>query len=156
MRSYPSVAPLICGFASAVFLAGFVFLSPEFAIAQDSGASPDKGTTSPCGCPTQKPDTQKLWPRPKLADTRPGLDAGDEMATLEALQLALSEVGDGSTYVWHRRGVLSGAVLPTASFKDASGKVCRHLILTLSAGDVTRQTEGVACRLPTGVWQLEG
>jgi hypothetical protein len=88
---------------------------------------------------------------------RPHLDVSDETATLEAVHFALSQIGDGSSYVWHRRnGRLSGIVHPTSSFKDATGKVCRHIVLELSSGDFARRTEGIACRLHTGVWQLEG
>ncbi len=88
---------------------------------------------------------------------RPHLDVSDETATLEAVHYALSQIGDGSSYVWHRRnGRLSGIVHPTSSFKDATGRVCRHIVLELSSGDFARRTEGIACRLHTGVWQLEG
>jgi hypothetical protein len=87
----------------------------------------------------------------------PRLDASDEIAALEALQLALTEVGDGAAYVWHRRkGELSGIVQPTASFKDARGNVCRHIVVVLSSGRRSKRTEGVACRLASGVWQLGG
>lgn len=90
-------------------------------------------------------------------EVRPRLDERDEAAALEAVQVALSEVGDGSTYVWHRYGGrLSGLVQPTQSFKDMRGRICRHLIVTLS--DTSRQSrvEGIACRLDDGIWQLEG
>ncbi len=157
----PDLAPLLCGVASAVFLAGIVFLGPGVALAQDSQTSQapqSGGSAQSCTCPNdRKPDSQKLWPRPKLADAKPEFDDRDELATLEAVHVALSEVGDGSTYVWHRPGgALSGAVQPTASFKDASGKVCRHIVITLSSGAVSKRTEGVACRLATGAWQLDG
>lgn len=90
-------------------------------------------------------------------DIRPRLDARDEAAALEAVQVALSEVGDGSTYVWHRYGGrLSGLVQPTQSFKDIHGRVCRYLVVTLSDTTRQRRTEGIACRLADGVWQLEG
>jgi surface antigen len=87
----------------------------------------------------------------------PHFEASDELATLEALHLALTEVGDGASYVWHRRnGRLSGVIQPTSSFVDRVGRVCRHLIVVLSAGAYSKRTEGIACRLATGVWQLEG
>ncbi|MFA5900866.1 MAG: hypothetical protein WC829_17335 [Hyphomicrobium sp.] len=85
------------------------------------------------------------------------LDEKDEIAALERIQFALSEVGDGKTYVWRRwHGKLSGLVQPTASFKDNSGKVCRHLIVMMTTGRDTKRQEGIACRLPSGRWQLEG
>ena len=71
--------------------------------------------------------------------------------------MALTEVGDGSSFVWHYgNGRLSGVVRPTSSFKDASGRVCRHIIVVLNAGTRSGRVEGVACRLLDGRWQLEG
>jgi surface antigen len=85
------------------------------------------------------------------------LDEKDEIAALERVQYALSEVGDGKTYVWRRwHGKLSGLIQPTASFKDPSGKVCRHLVVLMTTGRNTKKQEGIACRLPSGRWQLEG
>lgn len=110
---------------------------------------------APCTCST--PEQAPRAPRPKFADHSQDLDASDEIATLEAIRVALSEVGDGATFVWHRNnGRLSGIVKPTASFKDASGRVCRHIVLVLTTGLRTARAEGVACRLDDGRWQLEG
>lgn len=158
--------------ATAFGLVATVFLSPDFALAESDPARAaagqpqreprqapapqpsDKAGGAGCTCPQQK---EKLWHRPKFADLRNELDEADEIAALESVQRALSEVGDGSTYVWHRRhGRLSGIVQPTSSFKDADGAVCRHIVVMLSTGSDTRRTEGIACRLPSGRWQLEG
>jgi 17 kDa outer membrane surface antigen len=85
------------------------------------------------------------------------LDAKDEIAALERVQYALSEVGDGTTYVWRRwHGRLAGVIHPISSFKDPSGKVCRHMMVLLTTGKRTSKMEGVACRLPSGRWQLDG
>lgn len=85
------------------------------------------------------------------------LDEKDEIAALERIQYALSEVGDGKTYVWRRwHGKLSGLIQPTGSFKDGDGKVCRHLVVMMTTGKNTKRQEGIACRLPSGRWQLEG
>lgn len=85
------------------------------------------------------------------------LSEADEIATLDAIRLALSEVADGSTYVWYRHhGRLNGLVTPTASFKDRQDRVCRHVLLILSAGTQTGRIEGIACRNDTGRWLLEG
>ncbi len=66
------------------------------------------------------------------------LDENDEIAALEAIRVALTEVGDGGTYVWHRQhGRLSGIVQPTASFKDPAGRVCRHIVLIMTIGTAT-------------------
>jgi hypothetical protein len=81
----------------------------------------------------------------------------DEIAALEAIRVALSEVGDGASYVWHRRyGQLGGMVQPTHSFKDAQGRICRRIIVILSAGPRSGRIEGTACRLASGRWQLGG
>jgi hypothetical protein len=112
--------------------------------------------SNPCPGPTKEP-RENLWPRPKYAEVRPSLHASDEVATLEALQLALTEVGDGSSYVWHRyNGQLSGVVQPTISFKDMNGRICRHIVLLLASGAYSKRTEGIACRRDSGTWQLEG
>jgi len=92
----------------------------------------------------------------KFAETKIVLDQNDEYAALESVQLALTEVADGSSYVWHRsHGRLSGLVKPLSSFKDTRGAVCRHAVVVLSGVEATKRTEIVACRLPTGIWQLE-
>ena len=85
------------------------------------------------------------------------LDEDDEIAALEAIRLALTEVGDGASYVWHRRyGRLGGLVQPTQSFKDPGGRVCRRIIVILSAGLRSGRFEGTACRIAGGRWQLDG
>jgi surface antigen len=95
--------------------------------------------------------------KPKFADATAGLDENDEIAALEAIRVALTEVGDGSTYVWHRtHGRLSGIVQPTVSFKDPAGRVCRHILLIMTVGTATGRAEGIACRLANGRWQLDG
>lgn len=94
---------------------------------------------------------------PPSAGARAGLDESDEIAALEAIRVALTEVGDGSTYVWRRQhGRLSGIVQPTVSFKNAAGRICRHILLILTVGTATGRAEGIACRLPDGRWQLDG
>lgn len=96
-------------------------------------------------------------PQSSQPDFRTSLDDSDEIATLDAIHVALSQVGDGGSYVWHRNhGRLSGVFQPTQSFKDPSGQVCRHLVIMLVAGAAVRKTEGIACRLATGRWQLDG
>lgn len=85
------------------------------------------------------------------------LSEEDEIATLDAIRVALTEIADGSTYVWYRRhGRLNGLVTPTASFKDGKDRVCRHMLLILSAGTQTGRIEGIACRNDAGRWLLEG
>ncbi len=157
MRPNISLFPLAATAVTALFIVAANLILPDFARAgeptQDSGQAqctcPDSGTGS----------SGKLRSEHKFAGLQPNrrLDLNDEIATLETLQLALSEVGDGSTYVWHRyHGRLSGVIKPTASFKDDSGQVCRHLIVVLTSGSRSERTEGIACRLPSGQWQLLG
>ena len=82
-------------------------------------------------------------------------DDSDEIAALEAVRIALTEVGDGGAYVWRRRrGSLSGVVMPTVSFKDGE-RVCRHIRLLLTRGERVGTAEGIACRLADGRWQFE-
>lgn len=95
--------------------------------------------------------------KPKFAGLQGSLDESDEIAALQSVQYALSEVADGSSYIWHRsNGRLSGVVKPLTSFKDQQGSVCRHVLVVLNSSETTKKTETVACRLSSGVWQLEG
>jgi hypothetical protein len=109
-----------------------------------------------CNCPnsSKPPGT---WAKPRYAEAIELLDENDEIAALEAIRVALTEVGDGATYVWHRQhGRLSGIVQPTVSFKDGAGRVCRHILLIMTVGTATGRAEGIACRLADGRWQLDG
>lgn len=147
------VATVVTGLA----LAAGVFLADTEANAQDRAAA-DQGGSASCTCPGSGGGSQ----RPKFAKLRPPsdgrtLDDGDERAALSSVQHALSLVADQSTYVWHRsNGRLSGLVQPTSTFRNDSGVVCRHIVIMLTTGDKTRKTEGIACRLENGVWNLEG
>lgn len=94
---------------------------------------------------------------PDSPDFKAGPEAGDEIATLEAIESALTQASDGATYVWRRgNGRLAGAIRMTKTFRDADGRICRHLEMSMRAGTYTRKTEGIACREPDGVWTLEG
>ncbi len=137
--------------AAASLIASVALMPVREAAAQEARPAPP-----PCICSLPQ-DAPRASPRPKFADHSQGLDDNDEIATLEAIRVALSEVGDGSSYVWHStHGRLSGVIQPTASFKDASGRVCRHIVLVLTTGVRSGRVEGVACRLTGGRWQLEG
>ena len=126
---------------AGLFLAVLLVLSPSVVLAGEK--MPVTGS-SPLAPPSQ-------------LDLRATLDDNDEMATLDAIHTALSQVGDGGTYVWHRQhGRLSGIFQPTQSFKDKTGAPCRHLVIMLVAGRHTQRTEGIACRLSNGRWQLDG
>jgi hypothetical protein len=145
MSAHPSLVTLVAVVTTAVLLVGEILPSSRAASAE-----------------APKWETRIHPAEPAPARTEPNapqheLDLGDEIAALERIQFALSEVGDGTTYVWRRwHGRLAGVVHPTTSFKDQSGKVCRHLSVLLTTGKRTSRMEGIACRLPNGRWQLEG
>ena len=126
----------------------------QLARAQATGAA----ERPPCICPTPEPSKPpSVSTKPKFAEANAFLDENDEIAALEAIRVALSEVGDGDTYVWRRmHGRLSGLVQPTASFKDPAGRVCRHILLIMTVGTARGRAEGIACRLADGRWQLDG
>ncbi|MEZ5855928.1 MAG: hypothetical protein R3D67_14725 [Hyphomicrobiaceae bacterium] len=96
-------------------------------------------------------------PSTRTTIIRPWFDRNDEAAALEAVQVALTEVGDGSSYVWYRQGGrLSGIVQPTQSFEDMLGRVCRHINVKLSIGAYSRHTSAIACRTADGSWVIDG
>lgn len=95
--------------------------------------------------------------RATLADLRARLDASDQLAALVALHFALSQLGDGSTYVWRKSSRdLSGAIRPTMAFRNESGQICRHVIYVLALGSYSKSIEGIACRDWSGRWTLTG
>jgi hypothetical protein len=160
MRPFP--VPLALATAAIFVLGTILVTSPALVHATDKAPAatprPAPAAPAPVTPGATTPDTNKPAPRPRYADAIiPPLDFSDEAAALEAVHLALSELGDGASYVWHRRGGrLSGIINPTTSFKDREGRVCRHLVMTLSAGPHTARTEGVACRMADRSWRLEG
>jgi len=183
MRSSTSIVSLALTAGAAFFFGAVVLLSSELGFAKDkrndmsavelppvargnsqadngAGACTCPGSTPPPASnstPIDRPQREKLWPKPSFADLKASLDDSDAIAALEAVQLALTEVGDGATYIWYRKhGRLSGAIQPTTSFKDPSGQVCRHIVVALTSGNYSRKAEGIACRQGNGVWVLEG
>ena len=177
MRQHTSLFPVAAATAVAFTMVVAIFLGPDAAfagsdkpktvpqsIAPAKPASEPNSGDSACGCPQQQqqPAKEKLWSRPKFAELPPlaqrtMLDETDEVAALESVQFALTEVGDGASYIWHRNnGHLSGMVQPVASFKDSQGQVCRHVVVILTTGLLSKKAEGVACRLAGGQWTLEG
>ncbi len=149
MRPFP--VPLVLAVSCGLLLTSVAMMAPALVHATDKEqqTAPDKTTVPPPAKPAA--------PRPRYADLMPPLDTTDEAATLEAVHLALSELGDGSSYVWHRNGGrLSGIFKPTTSCKDRDGRICRRLVLTLTAGRHTARTEGIACRMADMSWRLEG
>lgn len=100
-------------------------------------------------------------PKPKkritFRDLKDGLDNDDFVASLKALDMALNEVGDGSTFVWRRKNnKLKGAIKPTSAFRSTDGRVCRHLVFSLYLHGYVKSIESIACRKPDGRWVLDG
>ena len=93
-----------------------------------------------------------------FAELHAKLDSNDRAVALNALQVALTELGDGTSLVWQRQSrELTGVIKPVSAFRDDEGRVCRHLIYSLSLGTYEREVEGTACREPNGVaWSLAG
>lgn len=133
--SFPTIAAtLIAG----VFMFALILIAPGLALADGVSLRPRSSAPPPL-------------------DLRAHLDDADEIATLDAVHTALSQVADGSAYVWHRgNGRISAVMQPVRSFKTPVGQVCRQLSLMFMSGQHSRTTEGVACRLPDGRWQLDG
>ena len=87
----------------------------------------------------------------------PGSTGTDRAVALNALQVALTELGDGATLIWKRPSrELTGVIKPVPAFRDDEGRVCRHLTYSLSLGTFVREVEGIACREPSGSWSLAG
>lgn len=156
MYSNQSLFPITAGGLAAFVIVAAIVFFPGLAAAEP--AAMERAAAPRCTCPasnkTARPKLANLPPPPVIATP---LDSSDEIAALQSLQYALNEVPDGASYVWHRsNGRLSGVVRALSSFKDASGAVCRHVLVVLSSARDTNKTEAVACRETGGVWKLDG
>lgn len=140
MRTFRWNAPIIIG-AGALVLSVFA-PAPLPLKAGESGAERLAAT-----------EGQQLG----LNELKARLDRSDRAAAMQALELALSELGDGVTLVWQRpeRGLV-GRIKPVSVFRDDQGRVCRHVLYSLALGTYQRQIEGVACRESDGSWSLSG
>ena len=157
MSSHPSLVTLATVVTTGLVLAGQILLTSTVAFGGSNGWETSVSPAAPANAPAQMPLSLVPGTTVEIAVPPPQLDEKDEIAALERIQYALSEIGDGKTYVWRRwHGRLSGIVQPTGSFKDNGGKVCRHLIVLMTSGTNTKKQEGIACRLPSGRWQLDG
>ena len=140
MRTFRWNAPIIIG-AGALVLSVFA-PAPLPLKAGESGAERLAAT-----------EGQQLG----INELKARLDRSDRAAAMQALELALSELGDGVTLVWQRpeRGLV-GRIKPVSAFRDDQGRVCRHVLYSLALGTYQRQIEGVACRESDGSWSLSG
>ena len=92
-----------------------------------------------------------------LPEQKLSLDRSDRAVALQALQLALTELGDGVTLVWRRPvSQLSGRIKPVAAFRDDEGRICRQVVYSLARGGHEKEIEGVACREADGRWSISG
>jgi len=140
MRTFRWNAPIIIG-AGALVLSVFA-LAPLPLKAGESGADV----------------TGSIEGRQRgLNELKARLDQSDRAAAMQALELALSELGDGVTLVWRLpERELVGRIKPVSAFRDDQGRVCRHVVYSLALGTYQRQIEGVACRESDGSWSLSG
>ncbi|MDX2287491.1 MAG: hypothetical protein NW217_01535 [Hyphomicrobiaceae bacterium] len=139
MRASPFAFPVCATALVALAAVVAILMSPSPLAAGDAGSLLRPSHIDPAAIPPVR------------------FDGIDELAALESLQVGLSEVGDGGSYVWHRgHGRLSGVVTPTLSFKAADGRICRRFVVVMSSGLHSRRHESVACRLANGIWELGG
>jgi surface antigen len=145
MRSSSSsadiVAPFLGFLAAAAFLIAVVLMS----------ADPVFAAEPPCDCSERPGNASTVTPEAGA----PLFDEHDRRAVYQAIHLALSEVGDGASYVWNRsHGRLGGLVQINGSFKSPDGRLCRRMIVMLTAGRETKQIATSACRLADRSWEL--
>jgi hypothetical protein len=94
---------------------------------------------------------------PGLAELKARLNPSDRWTAVRALQLALTELGDGMTLEWRRPArELAGRVKPVSAFRDGQGRLCRHVVYWLALGRYERRVEGIGCREDDGSWSLSG
>lgn len=140
LRTFLRRAPLgartlVCGW----LLAAPLLIHPSQADAGQNSAKSNRGSSA------------------ALDELQRRLNAADLTSALGAIQRALSEVGDGSTYAWSRpKRRLKGVIKPTVTFRDAEGQLCRHLIYMLTLSKHEERIEGIACRQLDGAWSLSG
>lgn len=92
-----------------------------------------------------------------LAELKTTLDRSDRAVAFKALQMALTELGDGVTLVWRRQASqLTGRVKPVSAFRDPQGRVCRTVLYSLARAGTEKEIEGVACRSADGRWAIAG
>ena len=135
----------------AIMLAGFITTVPD-AFAQTQYPPAIKETTkidmnwSKVAKPLQ----------PHFAQLRAKLRPADEFAALYALQIALSRVGDGQSFVWGRpKRKLRAVITPVSSFRAQSGDICRKIVFTMSLGNYAKRIKTTACRAKDNSWKLQ-
>ncbi|MFD0988456.1 RT0821/Lpp0805 family surface protein [Methyloligella solikamskensis] len=90
-----------------------------------------------------------------LAALRSKLDESDRNVAFNALEIALTQLGDGATLVWKRqKNGLSGVIKTISAFRDDEGRVCRKVKYSITLGTFERSVTGSACRDKDGSWTL--
>jgi len=145
MRTFHWSAPIFLG-AGALVLALFASAPPSL------GAGKIKSSATP------QPAASATDPLAEsLAELRSRLDPSDRRMATRALDLALTEIADGSTLVWKRPASdLVGRISPVSAFRDDQGRICRRIVYSLALGNLERRAEGIACRQEDGSWSLDG
>ncbi len=145
MRWFPEQPWAEAYFGAVILLAATLFAMPAKAQSLETSAD---WSASVAGEETLVTDEADALPIKLKLD--------DRVAALQAIQFTLDEVGDGATYLWHRKvGELHGYVKPVATYMDEQGRICRRLQLALTVGDFSREVEGTACRAKDKRWLLE-
>lgn len=141
MRSFHLNAPII---GAGALVLSVLLPAPSLLKAEESGATKaavEAKNSAPQG----------------LTELNTGLDRSDRTVALQALHMALSELGDGVTLVWRRPvSQLSGRVKPVSAFRDETGRLCRSVVYSLARGGREKEIEGVACREQDGRWGIKG
>lgn len=140
MRTFRWNAPII---GAGALLLSVLLPAPLPLKAEENGA---KDIAAATGCAPQG-----------LKQLNTTLDHSDRMIALQALQMALAELGDGVTLVWKRPiSQLSGRIKPVSAFRDDAGRICRTVVYSLKRGGREKEIEGVACRRADGRWVIAG
>jgi hypothetical protein len=130
--------------ATALLFSSVALLPVRQAVTEEVRPAPP-----PCTCPNPQ-QAPSASPRPKFAAHE--LDDGDEAAALDAVGVALNEVGDGASFVWHqqRPAQRHGAA-------DLLIQRCRRPHLPPPRGDAVHRDAGRSQgrhRLPARGWPL--
>ena len=151
MRTFRRDAPTIIG--AGAFLCLVLALAP---IGLRAGEPAQPVSTAPVETASIVIDTESAK-QGDFSELRARLDGSDRALALNALQIALTELGDGVSLVWKRPSRdLTGVIKPVSAFRDDSGRICRHLSYSLALGTYVREVEGIACRNSDGKWSLQG
>ena len=143
MSAIPRSTLAVMAFSSAFFVSIFVYYTQASAAPFKPLATAEQARSGN-GCTTKKGEipnrksfpfkapeiTGALPPRREvpLKELKSRLTDADLTAALQAMSVVLSEIGDGTTYVWGRpMRRLRGLITPLSSFRNAEGQICRHV-----------------------------